>query len=620
MTLPTLTDVVELAKDGDLLEAVFSDRWQCRYQHFDAIAQLLADAHNEGHLDLLDTLTATGLAAFSDFKGYQGRSIYSLAIERLQTSVKALLPALRILAAHAGGGPYDVIETFRVWCSASSNRPRELLALIDSGELDICEFNSLHIAIRNGLKVDLPYFSERAYALIEAGTPVEKAQTIQALSSPPFKDDAQWRRALDVLGGSVLRESDDEIRSALARTLLSFTESIPQQFTPALELLVDQISHPTTSKVAHHLAYALAFSFKDIAPSLRAMLLAVLEATQLEIQTQKLVDLGLANLVKTGGADQARASISNLLLQPGSNLCLGHFDSTIRSLVEGPAHDFETWIVSWLRTAPNSLCRAMNESFFSFKEHYTFQQDFTQFNFTENEYILIARRATAVFFINPTVAASFLVNLGRCHRSARNQSALEHFNSSSFSQPEKTKEPPSEMHGPANWDNVLSDLLFDPLLINYTSAQKQLQIIADDSNDKAAPMVKRALNSLKQYCDGIEKVGFIVELLPSERERQLEGQRRSDIMSDAMRASRKDSPFAGIFSESILLYGNGVVTWIEDGFGSTNDGDQGKNQPRRLEQPLASVSHSFELPREEILEPVSLQLKLMGLQNAGQRE
>lgn len=36
MILPTLEDVVELAKNGTLLEAVFSDRCQCRYQHFDA--------------------------------------------------------------------------------------------------------------------------------------------------------------------------------------------------------------------------------------------------------------------------------------------------------------------------------------------------------------------------------------------------------------------------------------------------------------------------------------------------------------------------------------------------------------------------------------------------------
>lgn len=617
MILPTLADVVELAKDGTLLEAVFSDRWQCRYQHFDAIAQLLADAHNEGHFDLLDTLSARGLTAFTGFKGYQGRRIYCLAIERLDASATALLPALRILAAQADGEPHEATETFRLWCSASPNRPKELLALVDSGELDVCDFYSLHIAIRNGLKADLTYFSERAYALIENGTVVEKAQVIQALSSPPFNDDAQWCRALEVLGKSAVTESDDEVRSALTRTLLSFTESIPQHLGTALEELTDQASHPTTSNVAHHLAYALAFSFKDISSSLRRMLLTLLGAIQLEVQTQKLVDLGLANLVKAGGADEARAFITSLLLKPDSNLRFELFDSTIRSLVDGPAQDFEAWIVDWLRTAPNSLCREMNEGFFSNKEEYTFQTEFSLSNFNEGESVLIARRATAVFFMNPVVAASFLVNLGRCAPRASMGNTPVQVEQSSFEQPHESS---SDSRGSDEWDTVLSDLLFDPVLINYTSTQKHLQPIANDTNDKAAPMVKRALDSLKQYCDGIEKVGFIVELQPSERERQLVSLRRSDVMNDAIRASRKDSPFTGIFAESILLYGNGIATWVEDSLSSSDDDEQRENQPRRLEQPLASISHSVEWPREDILEPVSLQMKLLSLQSIGERE
>ena len=617
MILPTLADVVELAKNGRLLETVFSDHWQCLYQHFDAIAQLLADAHNEGHFDLLDTLSPSGLAAYTGFKGYQGRRIYCLAMERLDTSATTLLPALRILAAQADGEPHEATETFRLWCSASPNRPKELLALVDSGELDVCDFYSLHIAIRNGLKADLPYFSERAYALIESGTAVEKAQVIQALSSPPFNDYAQWRRALEVLGNSAVTECDDEVRSALARTLLSFTESIPQHFAAELEELTGQASQPTTSKVAHHLAYALAFSFKDIAPSLRAMLLALLGTIQLEVQTQKLVDLGLANLVNAGGADEARAFITNLLLQPGSNLRFELFDSTIRSLVDGPAQDFEAWIVDWLKTAPNSLCREMNEGFFRNQEEYSFQMEITLSNFTESEYAFIARRATAVFFMNPAVAASFLVNLGRCARRASMDNTLVQVDQPCSEQPHEL---PSKPRGSEDWDTVLSGLLFDPVLINFTSAQKYLQPIADDTNDKAAPMVKRALDRLKQYCDGIEKVGFIVELQPSERERQLVGLRRSDVMNDAIRASRKDSPFAGIFAESILLYGNGIATWIEDSLSSSDGDEKNENQLRRLEQPLASISHSVEWPREDILEPVSLQMKLLNFQNVGERE
>lgn len=39
-----------------------------------------------------------------------------------------------------------------------------------------------------------------------------------------------------------------------------------------------------------------------------------------------------------------------------------------------------------------------------------------------------------------------------------------------------------------------------------------------------------------------------------------------------------------------------------------------------MEQPLATISHSFELPREEVLDPVGLQVGLFNLKNKGKPE
>ncbi|MEO3723634.1 hypothetical protein ABHN98_03760 [Pseudomonas syringae] len=41
MILPTRAEIFKLAQNRALLNAVFSERWECRYQHFDAIAQEL---------------------------------------------------------------------------------------------------------------------------------------------------------------------------------------------------------------------------------------------------------------------------------------------------------------------------------------------------------------------------------------------------------------------------------------------------------------------------------------------------------------------------------------------------------------------------------------------------
>jgi hypothetical protein len=423
---------------------------------------------------------------------------------------------------------------------------------------------------------------------------------------------------------------------------LSWIESIPPEFAIELEALISQSSIPTFPQVAHHLAYALAFS-KNPSPSLRMLLLSLLSAIDLAPQTQKLVDLGLANLIGVGGVDDAREFIGKVLLKPGSVFRLQDFDSTLRKLDEGSAQAFEAWAVDWLRSAQKSLYREVSDGLFYNKKEYTFQLDFNQFDFTHSEIEEIARRAVTTFFMKPQIAASFVVCLGRCPPALTHESVYEETKTSAESPTAPSlgqavraalesawkhsttqntllasqQTNPSQL---TQTSQVLSDLLFDSLLINYTSAEEQLRPIADNRNDKAAPIVQIALERLKDYCDGLEEVGFIAELQPSERELQLEGQRRADVMCDMMHESRNTSPLASLFSESILLHGNGMVTWIDDSVYQTqanNLEEQGTSQLRRMEQSLAGFSHSFELPREDVLDPIGLQVRLFNLNTQG---
>lgn len=645
MILPTRADIVELAQTGALLDAVFNDRWECRYQHFEAIALELANAHNEGDIDLLAMISPSALEGFDGHSAYQGRRIFSLAIKRLDISLGALLGALRVLAGLSTEEQQEATETLSQWCSSSPDRPHELLSLIESGQLSPDDLYSLAIGIKTGLKASLSKFSDRAYSYIRTGTQIEKTLAIQALASPPFNLGADWLQAMGVLRDSIAAESVEELRSTLVRTLLSWAESIPSESTTELEALISQASIPTYPAVAHHLAYALAFGNKNLSPSLRTLLLSLLSAIDLAPQTQKLVDLGLGHLVGVGGTDQAREFIGQALLKPDSVFRLQDFDSTLRKLEESPAQHLESWVVEWLRSAPMSLYREISDGLFHDRETYTFQLDFNQFDLTHSEIEEIACRAVTTLFMKPQIAASFLICLGRCSTTLTNEYVHEKANVSTqlpgapslafpinaASHPAPTHLVKTPVHLPSQQTNsspitptsqFLSDLLFDPLLINYVSAKEQLQPIVDNRDDKAAPMVQVALDRLKNYCDGLEDVGFIAELQPSERERQLEGQRRNDVISDAMKESRKNSPLAGLFSESVLLHGNGVVTWIDDSVylrGGKSD-EQGKNALRRMEQSLATFSHSFELPREEVLDPVGLQVGLLNLKSQGRSE
>ncbi len=72
-------------------------------------------------------------------------------------------------------------------------------------------------------------------------------------------------------------------------------------------------------------------------------------------------------------------------------------------------------------------------------------------------------------------------------------------------------------------------------------------------------------------------------------------------MSEAHRQARRESIFASIVSEPVLLYGTRSVSWVPDP----------ATGPRRIETPLATISHSFEIPRVDIVDSMGLQLMLI---------
>lgn len=113
--------------------------------------------------------------------------------------------------------------------------------------------------------------------------------------------------------------------------------------------------------------------------------------------------------------------------------------------------------------------------------------------------------------------------------------------------------------------------------------------------------MQRALAGQQTYLEGLSSIGKVPELHPSERERQLEWQRHSESMAEARQAARKKSIFAQIGTESLILYGTRAVSWFKDH----------TDERRRIETPMKSISHSFEMPRVEIVDPMGLQMMLL---------
>jgi hypothetical protein len=364
----------------------------------------------------------------------------------------------------------------------------------------------------------------------------------------------------------------DADRSAILTATAGRLKDAPATHVTALTDIAVTAIAPLGDQTLHACARVLGFDLEALpAPLVDTLLNALLSLNPEHAATIQSLDFGLMKLVEEGDPIRPREFLERLLARDEEGLTLERFGSLRHKLFEAERQVLEDWVVAWLRGSNLTLCDEMNKELFGAStDKLVFAIDFTRFALAEVEFAYLARKAIAFFFLKPVIMASFLTSLLR--------------------------------YSPTGPAADIEELLFDPILINYTGvARTHVEAVAADASDPAAPAAQRALDRLNTYLDGLLSVGRVAELRPSERECQLEWQRQSDMLARAYDAAQKNSILVQLMHRSVLLYGNRLVSYVQDPDGV----------PRRVEANLGSFGASFEMPRMEIVDPVGLQFMLL---------
>ncbi|MEZ2308241.1 MULTISPECIES: hypothetical protein [Paraburkholderia] len=537
---------------------------------------LLIEMHNTGEIDLLAVITPEVVERHQGTRFFVGQHVYERLIPTISGSVREMLRVVEVL--RVGGGDDMAaglhIEKFAAWCGAESTRPADLLALIDEGVPNADSY--LVIAIKTGVEVDHALFMRRAYAFLESGTERQRLSALSALGQIEMPDAAEWDRLLVALAAAQGANDNDAFRGQLLYAAATKAKGAPAERVAELERIAAIAVAEGGSQTLHFAARILAFEAEFLTEDLRKKLLhALLGVAGQNNRTIDLLDMALSKLVKAGEVDPVREIVEKLLTRPEDVFELKSLDSMVRAVVEDAGHALADWMVAWLLNGDYRLCSAMDSAMFDAgRDERALSVDFSRYGLSDAEYPYLARKAIASFFLKPLLMVSLLTSL---LRTASMAAAIK-----------------------------VEELLIDPVLRNYERASREYLVsVADDANDSAAVMARRVLDAHDIYLEGLNAPGRVPELHPSEHERQLEWERRTDSMSDAMRKARKDSIFTQIATESMMLYGNRAVSWI---------GLPGE-KPHRIETQLGSVSTSFEMPRVDIVDPIGLQLMLLTFQS-----
>ncbi len=571
MDRPTREEILSEAAEGTLLRSIFERYGTRASTENEATAKELAELHNSGEIDVLSIVSAADLKRFPKHVFFTGHAFYGLLIPKLDTSADRIARAIDELVNAAGmdGMRYQPLEGFAMWCGSKPERAEELLSLAVRGGGNSNHY--LNIAIRCGFQTNKGRFLAVAYDTLQVGSDADVRSVLAALDHLPLllPSDREW--FLKGISALFAREPSDGAKSsALTSIVAQLKNAATLEYRERLIVLSLCAIAEGGDHVQHEVARLL-FVEDDWLPDAikEAGFHACAQVPSSNKGTFDLIDLVLQKAIERGDLKTAQSFVEHAIRRDLDPVPVKYFDSVFYHLRENGGQNFEDWIVTWLLDGGYELCSAIVEGFFSKGvAEYAFEVDLTRFKLRAEDYPYLARKAISTLFIQPLPMCSFVVCLIRS--------------------------------APAAVVEQVGAFLFDPILLNYSGVVTEyLAPLVSTSEPTVSKLIQSAMDERDEYLKRLGAVGAIPELGPTERERQMEWQRHTDLMAEAYKVGRRNSLASVLFTEKAVLYGTGTVYRMYAGL-----------SPQRMENELRKIEHSIEMPRLDIWDPVGLELMI----------
>lgn len=569
MAVPSHAEIMKKVREGTLIEAIFKRHWDCWPSEYGPYTDTLSEIHNQGHLDLAEGLSSDFLSHYPGHSKLIGRMVYASLLGKLNIPFAPLLDVIERL--------YDPVDDWRdiskilgSWCHKRRDRIEQVFEFVDQCDERYEKLQTLKAAISEAVQFEAEHHAERIYAYLVHPNQSYRLQAIEGLRHASFKKEQGWQNTIDVFRTVIGHDRSDDLRASLIDAVVCWFEVAPPAVHSAMQSFILETAEPPTPAVTSKIAWTLAHNSGHLKQRLWDSMLKVSQDAPLQAGDCSNLDFFLERLIKAGGVARAQDFLQHLLLKDGgkSEHRLSHFQSVVQVLLKGQPAILTAWVFNWLKIGDHRLCSELNNALFlGLEEPHQFTFEGTPFTFEPKEYGFIARKAIGHFFHHPVSLAALLILLG------------------SSAPPQQRAE--------------VRDLLFDPVLINYPNIAKGCLATVANGNGCASSLIREATDLLDDYLKGIREAPLLHELKPPALHRQMEFERYSDQIQQALDEGRKDSFLADLFRERTLLYGNGVVSLAPV---------DGELHPFETEATV--FSHKLELPRQYLFEPVSLRKML----------
>lgn len=534
-----------------------------------AFRATLTALHNSATIDVLEPARTIGNSPIDQHDFFIVMHVYCDLVPELKAQVPAMLAAVKALVARAGNDGVAGMpnSAYRTWAE-QGNRAQATLAAIDPADPEDATYVFLGLQALAKSEPEAALTQAIAY-LVGMSAPARsgaaKAVGTMALATPEERV-----RAADTLAAARVPADDNSLGHIL--TAICEIARVHADIEGAAVALIDAANTQVGDQAIHQVTYELMFHGEALSPAIVAGLTAIAHKVVVHNRgTLDNIDAAGSKLVTQGRLDEALELITPLISAHDELTSLEVFDSFAHVLLRLAPNQLTKVLIGWLLSLDPNLGEA---ALSLVGRHHgnaplVLEVDGTTIGMSDADTILLAHRTIGYLFIHSITAGSLVLGLIRIAAEGSRK--------------------------------VIADILFDPLLINYSGELADwLRQRAEDSSDPVQPIVTDLLARLETYIGGLHRAGRIKELRPTERERLIENHRQHESMRQAHEQAQKKSIFMSIMSRSVLLYGNRSISYFE--------GPDGKKQ--RNEMKLNSFSHSIESPRLDILEPFDLDYTL----------
>lgn|GEM_PF-1362388 len=562
----TKARLLTASEKGEDLLALISDLYVQEIRSNEKVLPVaLSKLHNSNVIDIINILRRID-------KSSCGRNFYSIlnsfesALPTLDSSVEDVLHCLVHLKQQAGrDSPINGIYiSFERYCSKELKRSRDSIEFI----LAQSELNTYAPFLSNSILAYNSDYVAEAIQIIESlianRNEVVRNQayfSLSRLNVDETKEYVIW----DLISSNAISEDDNCCRASLLRAMFFFGEKHPSYWTKINALLITFLERES-AEILFILSDIAAFQRFD--PPESIMHLIVKKLTNVSSEQQNIIDNidhFLVRAVERGETCLAVELLESILVSGVKFKSLDYFSNELINKYHGLLNHIVT---KWLLSGEIPLCRSIMDLIHDATGKKIELKAEMALLDNEVKKIFVSRKVIGWLFTTPVAAASFILSISE---------------SSSIDTIKK-----------------LEEILYDPLLLSYPGDLKRFfQSLID--NDIKKQLSERLLARHDSYCSDIEGVFKISEFKAPSKNLSAYWKDFENSMQKAHEEASSFSFIQMLAKTQVLLYGNSSVYYMH----------QSEGKPIRQEMQMHTFSHSTEMPRLNVLDPVSLEYFLI---------